>query len=70
VIQIEIHHAWCKGCQICIEVCPHNILALGEEVSEKGFRQIVVGRIEECTGCSMCELMCPDLAITVEEVEK
>lgn len=67
---IEINHAWCKGCQICIEICPRDVLVLAAEVSDKGFRPVVVEKIENCTGCSMCELMCPDLAITVEGVEK
>ena len=67
---IEINHAWCKGCQICVEVCPRDVLVLAAEVSDKGFRPIVVEKIENCTGCIMCELMCPDLAITVEKVEE
>jgi 2-oxoglutarate ferredoxin oxidoreductase subunit delta len=70
VVHIEINYAWCKGCQICVEICPRSVLGYAAEVSDKGFRQIVVEKIEDCTGCIMCELMCPDLAITVEKVKK
>ncbi|UCE18731.1 MAG: 4Fe-4S dicluster domain-containing protein [Gemmatimonadota bacterium] len=70
VAHIEINQAWCKGCQICVEICSRGVLGYATDVSDKGFRPIIVEKIEDCTGCIMCELMCPDLAITVEKVEK
>ncbi|TET90989.1 MAG: hypothetical protein E3J35_04450 [Methanomassiliicoccales archaeon] len=27
---------YCKGCQICIEVCPKKVYSEGSEISEKG----------------------------------
>jgi 2-oxoglutarate ferredoxin oxidoreductase subunit delta len=32
----------------------------------RAFHPVVVVRPEDCTGCLLCELLCPDLAITVE----
>jgi 2-oxoglutarate ferredoxin oxidoreductase subunit delta len=55
-----IYREWCKGCGICVEFCPKNVLALDE--NEKA----VVVRQEDCICCRMCEYRCPDLAIEIE----
>ncbi|MBN2357493.1 4Fe-4S binding protein [candidate division KSB1 bacterium] len=55
---IEINEAWCKGCAICVELCPEDVLAM-----EKG--KVKVVNLEACTACGFCELRCPDFAIVV-----
>ena len=63
---IEINQAWCKGCYLCLEACPiEGIFVIEDEVSERGFRPVAVMHPEKCTGCNLCELLCPDLAIVV-----
>jgi len=62
---IHVNQKWCKGCYICLEVCPKKVLAKADEVSEKGFNPVLVSRPEECTSCLQCEMLCPDLAINV-----
>lgn len=68
-VKIYINQKWCKGCYICVEVCPQNVLGKAGEISEKGFQQVVVAYPEKCTRCLQCEMLCPDLAINVE-IEK
>ncbi len=58
---IRINKAWCKRCDICVEVCPKDVLAL----DKKGF-PIVVNE-ESCNKCKLCEFQCPDLAIEIVE---
>jgi len=48
---------WCKGCEICVEFCPEDALAMDE--MEKAH----LAHPDRCNGCGMCELHCPDLAI-------
>lgn len=55
----EIDTAWCKGCEICVTLCPERCLALDE-------RQVaLLAEPWACTGCRICEWLCPDFAIRV-----
>ena len=55
---IEIKTSWCKSCAICVEFCPKQVLAM------EGGYPVVVDR-EACNRCQLCDLRCPDFAITV-----
>ncbi len=65
--KIKLNQKWCKGCGLCIEICPKNIYDREPKVSTKGFREIVIKNPELCSQCMLCELLCPDLAITIEK---
>ncbi len=67
--KIRLNQAWCKGCYICLEICPKKVFEKSSEVSEKGFNPVIVARPEECSRCLQCEMLCPDLAINVEAEE-
>jgi len=58
--RLEITQAWCKGCDICVKMCPERCLQLDQHQ--------IVQLIDEkrCTGCRLCEWLCPDFAISVE----
>ncbi|HCC32847.1 MAG TPA: hypothetical protein DEQ28_02945 [Clostridiales bacterium] len=60
----------CKGCELCIEVCPEGIVHLAGHLNRKGFHPATVTEQERCTGCMFCARMCPDLAITVYRPDK
>jgi 2-oxoglutarate ferredoxin oxidoreductase subunit delta len=67
VFAIIINDAWCKGCELCLDVCPRpGVLAVSDDVNSKGYRRILVADISLCTGCELCELMCPDIAIIIK----
>ena len=54
----------CKGCEICVDACPEDVIAMSNEVNQKGYLYAV--KIEDaCTGCTNCALVCPDAVITV-----
>ena len=57
----------CKGCGLCITVCPVHILALNEEkTNRKGYHPSGVVEPEKCIGCANCAIICPDSVIKVE----
>lgn len=56
----------CKGCELCVSVCPKGILALDvENVNRKGYHPVTVTNEEECIACASCAMMCPDGIINV-----
>ncbi len=64
--EIIIDGGVCKGCHICIDQCPEDVFEVSKTRSTKGYLMPVVSRIDDCIACMLCELICPDLAITVE----
>jgi 2-oxoglutarate ferredoxin oxidoreductase subunit delta len=54
----------CKGCEICIDACPQETLALSDTINSKGY-QYVVKINHSCTGCANCAIVCPDAVISV-----
>ena len=57
--RLEITGAWCKGCDICVKMCPERCLRLdGRGVAE-------LFNPSACTGCRVCEWLCPDFAVRV-----
>ena len=56
----------CKGCELCLFVCPKHIIVLSAATNAKGYHPATVERMDECTGCASCARMCPDSVITVE----
>lgn len=55
----EINRDWCKGCGLCIAMCPKEVLVLDDE------DKALAARLERCIACRRCEKICPDLAIEV-----
>lgn len=71
VNKIKIKKGYCKGCGFCVEICPKNILKQNNKKNNKGYIIPEIMNIEECIACKNCELICPEMAITViEEDEK
>ena len=66
----EIDSDRCKGCGLCVEVCPKHVLEISEEVNARGYFPAFQARPEDCIHCSACCIMCPDVAITISEIEE
>lgn len=58
----------CKGCELCVGVCPKHIVVMSAATNARGYRYAAVERMDECTACASCARMCPDSVITVERV--
>lgn len=59
----------CKGCGICIAMCPVKILAFSEELNEMGVNFPKVLDQKKCVKCRNCMIYCPDFAMVVTEDE-
>jgi len=66
-MRIEINQQWCKGCYICVNVCPRQVLAIDVSQWTGSFHPVYVAHLDRCTACRDCELFCPDLAIEVDD---
>jgi len=67
---ITIVPVYCKGCSLCVEVCPTGTLLLEDNMESKFGVSIRVDAEEYCIGCNMCEDRCPDFAIFVNYEEE
>lgn len=58
----------CKGCGLCVTVCPKKIISLDTAVlNKKGYHPAVVTDAEKCIACAFCATICPDVVIKVEK---
>jgi 2-oxoglutarate ferredoxin oxidoreductase subunit delta len=58
----------CKGCQLCIPVCPPHVLSMSTAVNAKGYRYPLLE--DGCTGCELCAKVCPDFCFEVFRAPK
>ncbi len=57
----------CKGCGLCVAVCPKNVLELMKELNAKGYFPVYQARPDDCIHCAICCTMCPDVALSIAE---
>ncbi|MDW7674981.1 MAG: 4Fe-4S dicluster domain-containing protein [Bacillota bacterium] len=55
----------CKGCELCVSVCPKAIVHMSDTLNSKGVSYAKVEEMDKCIGCGFCALMCPDVIIEV-----
>ncbi len=58
----------CKGCGLCVTACPKDVLDVSDQVNAKGYFPAYQARSEKCIHCTICCIMCPDVAITISEI--
>ncbi|MHC1626176.1 MAG: 4Fe-4S dicluster domain-containing protein [Methanoculleaceae archaeon] len=77
---LRIDENRCKGCNLCLLVCPYHIFVEGTEPNVRGVVVPGLDRPERCTNCrlqhlygrrlcGMCQMICPDQAIFWQEEE-
>lgn len=59
----------CKGCELCVSVCPKKIISLNKKViNSKGYNPAYITNEDLCIACGSCAIMCPDSVIKVERL--
>jgi 2-oxoglutarate ferredoxin oxidoreductase subunit delta len=66
--QYQVDRERCKGCGLCVGVCPKNVLELSTVVNVTGYFPVYQARPEDCILCALCCTMCPDLALSIIEL--
>lgn len=61
--QLVVRRDWCKGCDICVDACPVDILELDEN------SRINVNDISKCIFCGICAERCPDFCFSLVRPE-
>jgi 2-oxoglutarate ferredoxin oxidoreductase subunit delta len=56
----------CKGCGLCVDVCPQHVLELDESVvNGLGYNPVVLTDAAGCTSCALCARICPEAGFEV-----
>jgi len=72
-MHIYVNENLCKGvdgCGLCIHVCPRDVYEKADRLTQRGARLPEPVRPDNCNGCMMCMMYCPDFAIVVERVKE
>jgi 2-oxoglutarate ferredoxin oxidoreductase subunit delta len=67
--RITINKELCKGCYLCISVCPRETIVITDKLNQQGYYATEyrdnTENGKECIACSRCATICPDVAIEV-----
>ena len=56
----------CKGCGLCVAICPHAALDLDPRVvNPLGYHPVRLIDAASCTSCALCARICPDAVFAV-----
>ncbi|MFV9510767.1 4Fe-4S binding protein [Tepidibacillus sp. LV47] len=64
-VRVVFNEEICKGCGLCVSVCPTEIIFLADQLNKKGYRPATVVDQDKCISCAACGRICPDAVITV-----
>ena len=59
VVTLELNKDKCKGCEMCTQVCPHEVFTMKEH-------KAVIQDLDSCMECGACAKNCPFSAIKVD----
>jgi 2-oxoglutarate ferredoxin oxidoreductase subunit delta len=63
---LEIAADRCKGCGLCVDICPKHVLALDAVVvNPLGYHPVRLTDAAACTSCALCARICPDVIFEV-----
>jgi 2-oxoglutarate ferredoxin oxidoreductase subunit delta len=66
MIRIDVEK--CKGCKLCVNVCPKKILGISGKLNISGLYPVECIDQSQCIACKSCGIMCPDGVMTVEKL--
>lgn len=64
---LSLHPERCKGCRLCIPICPKQAISISDYINKKGYKPVQVDP-ETCISCGSCYVICPDYVFEIKEV--
>jgi len=63
--QVYIIPERCKGCKLCVDFCPEQVLQVSNSINRKGYHypEVAPGKENACVHCEFCTMICPEFAI-------
>jgi len=61
----DINSELCKGCGLCVAICPKIVLSMSKKTNNMGIPFAVYDMSGNCTACKNCAIICPDRAISI-----
>jgi ferredoxin len=58
MVRIEVAEKSCRGCEMCVDICPTKVLEF-----DAGAGRARVREAEDCIACLTCAYLCPSRAI-------
>ncbi len=59
MLEMTIKEKACRGCRLCLDVCPTECFSFDEESNKA-----VVAQLDNCIACLSCSYICPSGAIS------
>lgn len=63
--RLVIEERRCKSCELCVDNCPKQTLAIGTKLNQQGYAVVEQINPADCIYCGICRIVCPDVAIGV-----
>lgn len=63
--KIKIREDRCKGCGLCIIYCEKKLISPAKHLNAYGAHPVTFRDCGECSACTFCAQVCPDMAIEV-----
>ena len=58
MLTLEIREDGCRGCEMCVDICPTKCLTYDHDAHKAR-----VVELDDCIGCLSCRYLCPSGAI-------
>ena len=66
-VWINLDRERCKGCGLCLELCPNQLFCRDSEPNTQGVYPVRLTNAEFCLNCQRCVEICPDRALSGPE---
>ena len=65
MVKLTVDTDKCKGCGLCVDVCPNDVLSMSEDYNAGGYCFPLISEVNKCIGCQRCVKVCPDICFEI-----